>query len=1148
MEFEGTHNVIGIRGIERNAADLVVKDGGLEEAVGLIPRDGSLIPYMPTENGASPRYPADTQQAAKQLLWARVHHTQNEDHTVYVYEDGYVVRKNDTYNTDVKPFEVADVKEIVFVGNRMDVHTSTGIEHWLWKNGEYKNVGDLEKNLYTRNEQTGATVFALPRAEFKVRRGIFDGSRIYEGVRFVRVIDDYTDADTKQEDKSEAIKEAYSSKYLTGDAMAVEDSVRALGGITGYILVAAAWRRKGSTPSNPQYIMASPVMLMGAPEIYMKDGKFTRDDSTYENPPAESYLIDMFDYGNEEVDWRIAGGQSFYAYMKNGELSTETDQEKMFDKLWEMPETDERDAEDLADGECVEVEKLETNDPCVIRTMNLEWGDDDPTHPDNNHSYKTDYTTSGSEAHGDKQVILRTNKYAIKNPALYQEKYAMYNHGNANGTDDNNAKHRCVTITHASGNILSIRISGEIEEKYKDEIDRLCVFVSPIINPYKGTGDASISMNSTYSGQPEKYTAFHVFNRVTSTGYKMHKACVAGSFLPDMKSPDEIRKAIQDLSGMYKIKEYQLSEVEGMSGWVDVPLNGKLESEKMVQKTDTMLKVTDMQPVNIVDGDIFGYNERLHIFGFQKSEVYRLPYSSMKYYKDGGQYSDEAGDAQDNWYTHGEKIIPARLTLQFYQYIITIVDKNDSTIVYTFKDKNPSLNPMVVHGDVEVQRIIVTKRYVVTSETPGVDPEYYAGTVECPVVEIAGLVGGYTTAYLVPLNIRCEQLMDDQEGRADEKYAALLPEEHVSVDGMSYGKNEIQVSNVGTTLFEASENYKVGHGKILGMARLAMSLSQDNYGKYPLVIFCTDGIYTMDVDTSGQTAYKIQSPLSREICSNVNGICEIDGAVVFPTEQGLFVVTQEGVKPVALSVRGAAKGYPEADATNAATTAFRGATDNGDLVELSAAFSAEDFLKYINDSKCHIRYVSQLSMIVCYRSDKAYTYIISVGDWSAWKLNVKILMDDMDYPKASFYVKKNPSHANEFKYVFNFEPATGEITNPDGVQCMMLTRPIKLDTTQEKAAYRVILRGVFNNPTTYQDEDPMNYHAGLYVFGSYGGDNWFILGGHEKKLNRFHDLGVETHRTSARFLRVLFVGTLGKDSHIDGLEITNEVRYNNKLK
>lgn len=76
------------------------------------------------------------------------------------------------------------------------------------------------------------------------------------------------------------------------------------------------------------------------------------------------------------------------------------------------------------------------------------------------------------------------------------------------------------------------------------------------------------------------------------------------------------------------------------------------------------------------------------------------------------------------------------------------------------------------------------------------------------------------------------------------------------------------------------------------------------------------------------------------------------------------------------------------------------------------------------------------------------------------------------------------------------------------------------------------------------------YYAGLYVFGSLDGEHWMPIGGAEKLLshNRFHDIGVRTHRVSVKYLVVVFTGYLSTDSHIDGMEITTETRYNEKLK
>ena len=207
-------------------------------------------------------------------------------------------------------------------------------------------------------------------------------------------------------------------------------------------------------------------------------------------------------------------------------------------------------------------------------------------------------------------------------------------------------------------------------------------------------------------------------------------------------------------------------------------------------------------------------------------------------------------------------------------------------------------------------------------------------------------------------------------------------------------------------------------------------------------------------------------------------------------------------------------------------------------------------------------------------------------------------------------------------------------TGLDNVQCLLQTRPIMLESTHLKSAYRIVLRGSFektNDDTVITSENnnkfniintaaladycdgkdvvlnyrlrervtlhtnkagmtiekktyswqwetedgekvklkdiglqqagsitkddsitiaPKIHFAGLYVFGSLDGNHWTPIGAEEKLLssNRFHDIGCRTHRISFRYLMVVFAATLSQDSHIDGLEITSDVKYNDKLK
>lgn len=1427
MKFEGEHRNIPLHGIERNAANMVAQDGAMNEVIGLIPRNGSFIAYAPTNRGAS---------KTNDVVMVRVHHTSTGDNVITVKENNYLINGKDTSEQIiVNNYEVwvnngrcgqqilqtktetktihkqRTVLDIVFVGNRMDILTKeNGIEHWLWKNGQYENVDDLAG--YTNTD--GGSL--LPSVDFKVRRGIYDGSKVWNGARYIKVHKSYTDSDTSQEDKDAATSYVRGLGSIGSDVLALLDSVRYRGGITGYVLVAAAYRRKGGDPSNPQYMMASPIMLMGAPEIYTKDGVFENNTGLgdmYIKAPTGTYMIDMFGYGNKST----SGGSA--------------QQESAFDKIWAMTDTDDRDASDLAENENADIEMQSQLDQCIIRKIT---GTSTKSYTE---SYKAD-----------EAIDVSTSKQQIQQPALYSIKYALYNHGNQTGTIDRDAEYRGFRISHATANVLSFKVNGDILEEYKDEIDRLCIFISPIISPYKHNDDVGVVMKSNYSGSKrDKYDGFFFCENTCAGNYKMNKSACGGSFTPEMKSDSEIRKDIENIAGLYKVQEIQFADLKA-NQWVDLNLSGgKLESDRLVQHSDTMLKITDLQPVSIVTGGIFGYNERLHVYNFQKSEIYKLPYSCLQYFYGGGQYRVPDDGIQ-------------------YEYSVEVRDHNDSLITSRFACYSPAINPLVSYADATAKSIRVVKRCKKNNT-------FFVGSKDFTPLEIGGIASGYINTSLKPLNI-------DMQAVSLREYECAFRSDKIESDSNAYGKNEIRVSKPGLIEFEVDKSYKVGNGEIKALARMTMGLSQDNYGKYPLVIFTTDGIYTLDVDSTGAGAYNIQSPLSRLICTNPNGICELDGAILFPTEYGLHMVTVDGVKPVVLQANGKPWNLPE---KSAGLEMYRNAINHKKIVKLLDDISYDDFLVYINaysdeDRRngarggTHIRFLHAINSVVVYNRNMPYSYMIELTTWTVTKLEQRIMFDDNDFPKQTFWIepenenvvsieeeiteseevdgeevvttKKKWTNLTDFRkridgdillqrhltaktqsaITNNLSDIDAEIaykrgeiasldasavdyeaesdsvfeasgttkstilaniaerkstllsdiaalqsrrsdvvtasaidygslklsdadeavlnkvglksvgsmlndqqkknyytelknslvdaelsrtvgvvnstimqdmlgagkltltlkdglwtkgervfteqqladvglqvateategmkyqittvnenlvavqfdyqTGLDNVQCLLQTRPIMLDSTHLKSAYRIVLRGSFektNDDTVITSENnnkfniintaaladycdgkdvvlnyrlrervtlhtnkagmtiekktyswqwetedgkkvklkdiglqqagsitkddsitiaPKIHFAGLYVFGSLDGNHWTPIGAEEKLLssNRFHDIGCRTHRVSVRYLMVVFAATLSQDSHIDGLEITSDVKYNDKLK
>lgn len=86
----------------------------------------------------------------------------------------------------------------------------------------------------------------------------------------------------------------------------------------------------------------------------------------------------------------------------------------------------------------------------------------------------------------------------------------------------------------------------------------------------------------------------------------------------------------------------------------------------------------------------------------------------------------------------------------------------------------------------------------------------------------------------------------------------------------------------------------------------------------------------------------------------------------------------------------------------------------------------------------------------------------------------------------------------------------------------------------------------FTNKFSYQPitkvietigEDKTCY-VGLYIFGSYDGRKWSLLGGKEKS-GVFTDIGCDVEHTDVRFLRYILAGNVKGDSRIDYMEMSH---------
>lgn len=114
----------------------------------------------------------------------------------------------------------------------------------------------------------------------------------------------------------------------------------------------------------------------------------------------------------------------------------------------------------------------------------------------------------------------------------------------------------------------------------------------------------------------------------------------------------------------------------------------------------------------------------------------------------------------------------------------------------------------------------------------------------------------------------------------------------------------ILTSQVNNPFIFLAEGYNsVGTGRIIGISSITQALSEGQFGQYPLLVFATDGIWAMSVNSTG--LYSSVHPMSREVALEDNPcLTQTDGAVFFVSKKGLMVVVGSQVSCVSEQLSG----------------------------------------------------------------------------------------------------------------------------------------------------------------------------------------------------------------------------------------------------
>lgn len=275
--------------------------------------------------------------------------------------------------------------------------------------------------------------------------------------------------------------------------------------------------------------------------------------------------------------------------------------------------------------------------------------------------------------------------------------------------------------------------------------------------------------------------------------------------------------------------------------------------------------------------------------------------------------------------------------------------------------------------------------------------------------------------------------------------------------------NKVYTSEVNNPFFFPVTGINtVGTGKILAIATAAKALSQGQFGQFPLYAFTDEGVWAMEVSSTG--TYSAKQPITRDVCTNPAGITQIDSSVLFPTDRGIMLISGSQTQCISDTINTdtpfdimALPGMKELH-----TKLGHIDTDtHPDKCLPIAPFNL--FLK-----ECGMLYDYVHQRIIVFNKSYTYAYVYSLKTklWGMMYANIKSGINS--YPEALAV----DADGNLVNFSAN---------NSEHIGGLLVTRPLKLETPDIlKTMDTVIQRGFFKKghvqSVLYGSRDLINWH------------------------------------------------------------------------
>lgn len=540
-----------------------------------------------------------------------------------------------------------------------------------------------------------------------------------------------------------------------------------------------------------------------------------------------------------------------------------------------------------------------------------------------------------------------------------------------------------------------------------------------------------------------------------------------------------------------------------------------------VQGTEEPLSLADMGRTSIGSSCAIAYNNRLHLANIQNyindifspNPIYKFELNSSGTYFPVEKINTILGNYMDvpltdeGWYDLEKQSSDTAEVIAIidnkYYYKATVQYPLNPIFVVPFQDAK-SVKLYIKHKGKLMDEIGFRNINLHQSETFGMS--YYIFNAENGIFsfmqkyELSNNGGVLTRRQGDTFTSTSSNFYDEASQKCDSDGAKI--EQLASLIKVSEAENPL--------VFPAKNSVQVGSSVISALAANTRPISEGQFGDAPLYAFTDEGVWVLMLGEEG--TYVARQPANREICSNPDGILQIDDAVLYPTNRGIMM--QQGRNSICITDQ--LDGYPFnfMEMKYAKQIIATNETESGEI----SYIRFKDYLK-----SADMIYDYYNNRIIVFNPNQAYAYVYSLKSkmWGAMKnvFNKRVNI----YPE-SYATNKEGKILN----VYVEEPYFN-------TPYFLCSRPLTIsDKEVYKTIFTCIARGYFRKE--------INGKCAMVLYGSNNLFDWYLI---KTSVNEYLR-GIAG--SPYKYFRVALIGNLATNESISGLSAEFQERLQNKLR